>query len=302
MADEGTDSGRSSVFDRVEGLSAVPEGGRGDLQRRAEEFVRGNRFTIAVIFPVVGAAALVASAEGLLVEPLRFNPILLLVGVAVMRLPLLVGVAPAVGRRAGTFLAAAALFAYGIEAVGIATGKPYGEFAYGVALGPMLAGVPVALPLLYLPLVLNAVLLVLLLLGPVAERSVVRLPATLAVVLAVDFVLDPGAVALGFWTYADAGVYYGVPPSNFAGWALSGAVTVALLDRGFPRMALRERLGTCEFLLDDLVSFVLLWGTINLAYGNWLAVAVAGAFLVALLRSGRFDFDVARTAPVPRSR
>lgn len=274
----------------------------GDLQRRAEALIRENRFTIAVVFPVVGAVALAASAEGLLVEPLSFNPYLLLVGVAVMRSPLLVGVAPAVGRRAGAAIVAAALFAYGIEIVGIATGWPYGEFAYGVALGPVVAGVPLALPLLYLPLVLNAYLLVLLLLGPAADRLPLRVAATLAVVLAVDLVLDPGAVALGFWEYAAEGVYYGVPASNYVGWALSGAVTVALLDLGFARTALRERLASCEFLLDDLVSFVLLWGAINLAYANWLAVAVAGGFLAALARSGRFDFEVVRTSPVGRLR
>lgn len=281
MADESTD------LARIRHAAA-----NGDLQARAEQLVRENRFTIAVVFPIVGALTLVASAEGVLFEPLAFNSALLLFGIAVMRLPLLVGVAPLVGRRAGALILTAALFAYGIEIVGITTGWPYGEFTYGVALGPMISGVPIALPLLYLPLVLNAYLLVLLLAGSAVSQRVVRLPATLVVVLAVDAVLDPGAVALGFWSYADGGVYYGVPLSNYAGWVLSGAVTVTLLDLAFERIALRERLASCEFLLDDLVSFVVLWGAINLVYGNWLAVVVAGAFLGGLLRSGRFDFDV----------
>lgn len=67
---------------------------RRQFQRSAEALVRENRFTIAVAFPAVGATLLVASAEGLVPEPLAFNAILLLFVTAVMRLPLLVGIAP----------------------------------------------------------------------------------------------------------------------------------------------------------------------------------------------------------------
>jgi len=37
---------------------------RASVQRRLEDLVRENRFTIAVVFPAVGAVTLVASAEG----------------------------------------------------------------------------------------------------------------------------------------------------------------------------------------------------------------------------------------------
>ena len=42
-------------------------------------------------------------------------------------------------------------------------------------------------------------------------------------------------------------------------------------------------------MLDDMVSFVILWGGINLWYGNLLPVAVAAAFGAGLLRADRFD-------------
>jgi putative membrane protein len=44
-----------------------------------------------------------------------------------------------------------------------------------------------------------------------------------------DGVLDPGAVSLGFWIWPEGGPYYGVPPSNFAGWLFSGILAAALL-------------------------------------------------------------------------
>jgi putative membrane protein len=252
----------------------------------AERLVRENRFTIAVVFPVVGAVLLVTSAEGVLPGPLSFNPYLVLLGTLVMRLPLLVGVAPLVDRRAGLALGGLVGYAYLIEGAGIATGRPCGARGSLVELGPMVAGVPLGLPVFFVPLVINAYLLTLLLLG---GRTWVRLAAAVGVVLAVDLALDPGAVSLGFWAYDGGGVYYGVPLSNYLGWVLSSTVGVLALHAAFAPSAVRRRLGECEFMLDDFVSFVLLWGCINAIYGNWVPVGVAAGLGVLLVRSDRFD-------------
>lgn len=263
---------------------------RGRLQRRLDELVDENRFVIAVVFPAVGAATLLASAEGLLPEPLAFNPYFLLVGIAVMRLPLVAGVAPLVTRRVAAGVTFLCAYTYAIEAVGVRTGWPYGHFEYGVDLGPMVAGIPAALPLFFLPLVGNAYLLGLLLLGDAADRAVVRLPAVVLAVVGMDLVLDPAAVSLGFWAYAAGGAYYGVPLSNYAGWLLSATVSVFILDAVFDRAGLRARLESCRFALDDLVSFVVLWGAVNAYFGNWAAAALAVAYGYGLWRADRFDF------------
>jgi putative membrane protein len=260
------------------------------VEHSLDSLVSENRFTIAVVFPVVGAVMLLASAEGLMPEPLAFNPWLVLCGVAVMRLPLVGGLAPLVDRRAGLALATLVAYTYGIEYVGATTGLPYGEFEYVVSLGPMLfATIPWALPLFFIPLVLNAYLLAMLVLGERARSRAVRVPAVAAMVVAIDVVLDPGAVALGFWRY-EAGIFYGVPAMNYAGWVLSAVVATALIDIAFPRTPLLDRIRSCEYMLDDMVSFVLLWGTINAVYGAWIPVAVAAGFGGALYTADRFDF------------
>ncbi|WP_255682173.1 bisanhydrobacterioruberin hydratase [Natrinema sp. SYSU A 869] len=260
------------------------------VQRRLEVIVRENRFTIAVIFPVIGAMMLVASAEGHLPSPLAYNPLLILFGTLVMRSPLVVALLPTVDRRAVAFLGILTAYTYAIELVGVRTDWPYGAFEYGIRLGPMLGGdVPLALPLFFVPLVLNAYLLTLLILRERAARTILRLLAAIAAVVAVDLVLDPGAVAIGFWEYVPPGGYYGVPASNYWGWLLSGTVAVVLVDRAFDRAVLLERVRTCEFALDDLVSFVLLWGAINVLYGNWLAAGVAGLFCLGLFRTDRYE-------------
>ena len=278
-----------------------PDGGRigrvGRDRRRFEvrfdRLIRENRFTIAVVFPVVGAVLLVASREGLLPALLSYNPILILLGTLVMRSPLVAGVLSLVDRRALLGLTVLVGYAYAIEIVGVLTGIPYGEFTYAIDLGPMLAGVvPLGLPVFFVPLVLNSYLLCLLLLGKRAERTAIRLLSVIATVLAIDLVLDPGAVAIGFWTYPAGGLYYGVPWTNYAGWVLSATVSVAFLDWGFSRSALLDRLRACEFMLDDLVSFVILWGGIDLLYANWIPVAIAVLLAGGLLSTDRFDFPV----------
>lgn len=226
-------------------------------------------------------------------EPLAFNAFLILFGTLVMRSPLIVGVLPLVTRRVAFGVAALTGYAYAIEYTGITTGWPYGWFEYGIDLGPTVAGVPIGLPVFFIPLVMNAYLLCLLLLGDRARDTLVRLPVVIAMVLAMDVVLDPGAVALGFWEYyrlADGAIiFYGVPLSNYAGWVVSATIAVATLDWAFDREALLERLDATGFMLDDLVSFVILWGGINAWFGNWIPVAVAALFGIGLLRTERFD-------------
>ena len=128
-------------------------------------------------------------------------------------------------RQAALSLLALSAFGYTIETVGVATGFPYGSFYYGDALGHKLAGlVPYLLPISYAPLVVGAVAAS----WGSARRPLHALAAALLLVL-MDGVLDPGAVSLGFWIWPDGGPYYGVPPSNFAGWLFSGTLAASLL-------------------------------------------------------------------------
>jgi putative membrane protein len=288
--------------DRVERCESGPGGRSARVSRRLDRLVRDHRFTIAVVVPVVGALLLVGSAEGAVPAPLVFDPALILLGTLVMRLPLVAGLLPLVTWRLGACLAALTAYAYAIEFVGVTTGWPYGDFQYAIDLGPMIAGVPLGLPVFFLPLVVNAYLLTTLLGGAIGSGRGGRVAGALVAVVGIDLVLDPAAVALGFWTYLDGGVYYGVPASNFLGWLLSGTIAVVALETGVSREELGARLDTCEFVLDDLVSFVVLWGTINGFYGNWIPVGVALVFVAGLRRAGRLDFGPRASRVEPEDR
>jgi putative membrane protein len=176
-------------------------------------------------------------------------------------------------RTATLSLLALSMFGYAIEAIGVATGFPYGAFYYGDALGPRLAGiVPYLLPLSYTPLVVGAVAAS----WGTRLRLLHVLYATLILVW-IDAVLDPGAASLGFWVWPQGGVYYGVPTSNYAGWVLSGALaTTLLLATGrwseTPRPA----------LLDSATIATSFWTGVAVLSGM-VAPALLGATLFAYL-------------------
>jgi putative membrane protein len=266
-----------------------------------DRLVRSNRFTIAVVFPLVGAALLLATAAGLTPLPGLVLSLAILGGTLVMRLPLIAGALPLLTRRALVALSTVVAYTYAIEYVGLRTGWPYGHFAYGIDLGPTVAGVPIGLPLFFLPLVIDGLLLSLLVCGPRARHRAIRVPVAVGFVLLIDLILDPAAVGVGFWSYADGG-YYGVPWTNYAGWLLSAGVAVTTLDVGVDRLALAERLAACPYLLDDAVSFVVLWGTINAALGHWLPVAFALSIGLVLYRHGRLDLTGRDVRPTRNGR
>ncbi len=253
---------------------------------KLERIVSENRFTIAVIFPLIGAITFLASAEGLLPEILSFNPWFILFGTVVMRLPLVAGLKPLIGKKAAAGLILVSLYSYFIEYVGLRTGWPYGSFEYLLELGPMFEGFPLALPIFFIPLVLNSYLLVNL--AGVSKRWL-RFLLSLMLVLAVDAVLDPAMVSLGVWQYAE-GFYYGVPLSNYLGWVLSGSIVLLVVEHVFDASKVRERLSEADFMLDDFVSFVFLWGVINLYYFNIIPVIIAALIGLMLHRMDRFSF------------
>jgi putative membrane protein len=255
-----------------------------------QEIVKQNRFTISVIFPFVGAITLLDSAQDILPEILSYNPYFIIFGTLVMRLPLVAGVEPLLDRKALLGLGVLTAYSYVIEIIGVTTGFPYGEFEYLIELGPMLFGkVPLGLPVFFIPLVINAYLLILLLMPERSKKLVSRLLAVIGTVLFLDLILDPAAVAINFWSYS-SGLYYGVPLSNYLGWILSASVSVIVLDFSFDRQGLVQRLEECEFMLDDMVSFVFLWGFVNLYFMNWVPFVLSVVLGLALYSTDRFDF------------
>jgi uncharacterized membrane protein len=139
-------------------------------------------------------------------------------------------------RTAAVLLAAGGGGGLVAEAVGVATGVPFGRYDYAGTLGPTVLGVPLVIPLAWIMMAWPAWLVALRL---TRGRGRATRVAVGAVALASwDLFLDPQMVDAGHWRWADPvpslpGVPT-VPLTNYAGWLLVAAVLMLLLDALLP--------------------------------------------------------------------
>ncbi|WP_433800920.1 carotenoid biosynthesis protein [Actinomycetospora sp. CA-084318] len=117
------------------------------------------------------------------------------------------------------------------EAVGLATGFPFGSYAYTGTLGPELLGVPVVVPLAWAMMAWPALVV-----GRVLAASGPGVVVLGALALAAwDLFLDPQMVGAGHWTWADPHpalpLVPGIPLTNYAGWLLVSVLVVGGLHR-----------------------------------------------------------------------
>jgi putative membrane protein len=118
------------------------------------------------------------------------------------------------------------LFAVGIETFAIKTGIPYGRFHYSTDLGFLLFGTtPWSVGFSWSMIILGAAALI----SQSPRFYKMKVLSTCLLLLLIDVVLDPGAVALGYWNYELSHGFYSVPWQNFLGWIVSGSLGSVLL-------------------------------------------------------------------------
>ena len=248
---------------------------------------RAVRISGAAALPLLLALALVGTA---IAYPLTTGTGRDAVTWAIVVLGSALSVAHAVlsrGARTGVgLLLLVGATAVAFEAVGLATGVPYGEYAYSDALGPTLLGVPFLVPLAWLMMAWPSWLLAGRLARPVrpGRRRAARIAWAAAVFAAWDVVLDPQMVQAGYWTWAHPqpglpGIDT-VPLTNLAGWLLAGTVLMTMLDVLVARTAVGDapRIGAAAPML------ALGWMTLGgaLAHAGWLGLPGSAAWGAAL--------------------
>lgn len=182
---------------------------------------------------LVGAAVFVQVVYPLMPDAL--DTIVTVLSVVVFFLAALADVVRVHGPRGGLCLVGIAggggLVA---EAVGLATGVPFGSYAYTGTLGPEVLGVPVVVPLAWAMMAWPALVVG----RALAARGVSVVVVGALALAAWDLFLDPQMVDAGHWRWADPtpglpGVPT-VPLTNYAGWVAVALVLMAVLARVVP--------------------------------------------------------------------
>ncbi|MFN4081061.1 MAG: carotenoid biosynthesis protein [Saprospiraceae bacterium] len=124
------------------------------------------------------------------------------------------------------FAVAAFAVGFGVEALGVNTGFPFGAYAYGEVLGFKVLGTP---PLIGVNWLLTAycvgawVCRVL-----PASGAGLRAAVAAAAMTALDILIEPVAIRTGMWTWEGGG---GVPPQNYIAWFVVGFGVCYLMFR-----------------------------------------------------------------------
>jgi uncharacterized membrane protein len=191
----------------------------------------------------------------------------------------------------GRLVLVVVLGAFGAEIVGVGTRFPFGDYSYSRRLGPLLAGVPLLVPLAWLMMAYPCLLLARLLVGQLADNrwqhtTFVTGAVAGAALAAWDVFLDPQMVAAGNWTWRHPhpglpGVS-SVPLTNLGGWLLSAVLIMttaeAVLSRDADERASRPPAAVVPALLLGWTWAGSVVG--NAAFFGRPAVAVWGGLLL----------------------
>lgn len=170
-----------------------------------------------------------------------------------------------------------AIITFGVEAISVATGYPFGSYYYTDTLGPLVLGVPFTIAIAWVGVILNSLLL------SNQKSKHKRALETGAWVVVLDLILDPVSEKLLFWEWQGAGAYFGIPISNFITWFILSA----LLTYIFPLYKINKsthRKGTLVFQLM-LFFFGMLGLKTGIAPMGWLSM------LFIFIVEGRYRYD-----------
>jgi len=133
------------------------------------------------------------------------------------------------------------------EAVGTATGFPFGEYTYADSLGAKVFGVPLVIPLAWSMMAYPCLLV-----GQHLRRSAVGAALVGGLALAAwDLFLDPQMVEAGHWRWTSVTAALpgapDIPISNYLGWLAVAILMVGVLQL-LPRRAADDRQPAALFL------------------------------------------------------
>ncbi len=172
---------------------------------------------ILVVLYAVGIAALWFRVHP---DFIRLTPFNLLISMGLM-----LWRHPEQGRALWAFTAVCYLVGFLVEMAGVQTGVIFGQYQYGTVLGPKILGTPLIIGINWVILVYAS--------GVTVNRAMgkapfwIRVALAAAVMVVLDVLIEPVAVAFGFWNWA-GGV---IPLQNYLAWYALAFVLIALFNK-----------------------------------------------------------------------
>jgi len=185
---------------------------------------------VLIIFHLVGIGGVVFGDAQ---EFLQLTPLNLLLTA------LIIGINDAQNRFSWVFLVTY-LLGFAIEVLGVNTGFPFGNYAYGSALGIKLLNTPLIIGLNWLILLYstNAIAV------RFGQTVVTKALVSAALMVTLDYLIEPVAISYDFWTWEN-----GLPPfSNYAAWFIVAFIISAIWQMS--RIKLNTRIAWAVYAVE----------------------------------------------------
>lgn len=143
----------------------------------------------------------------------------------------------------GVFVLLTFALGFGSEVLGVHTGFPFGNYRYGPVLGPQWMQVPLTIGVNWLLLVYMTGYLFL---GRIRNHLLAAV-AGAAMMVAIDVLIEPVAVALDFWSWENGLI----PLQNYLGWF----VISFLLQVVYRKMDFEKENALSSYILAHLIAF-----------------------------------------------
>ena len=143
------------------------------------------------------------------------------------------------------WLAAVGIATFSAEVLGVHTGAVFGNYHYGEVLGTSWLGVPLVIAVNWSVVTLGAVCAA----GLLSRRPWVLVPVATALAVLLDVLLEPVAMALGYWHWENDTI----PLQNYLAWGILGGSSAiawcALSIRVSPRVPAAYLFILCGYFL-----------------------------------------------------
>lgn len=138
---------------------------------------------------------------------------------------------------------------FGVELAGVQSGAIFGEYSYGAAFGFQLGGTPLLIGVNWLLLVYGSALWA----KKITDNKGLRTLFAAALMVGLDYLMEPVAVALNFWTWEGGRI----PMQNFVAWFAVALVLQAVLHS---RMKFQDNpVGRWFFVVQVAFFGVMAW-------------------------------------------
>ena len=168
----------------------------------------------------------------------------------------------------------------GAEALGTATGFPFGRYNYTDLLQPQVLHVPIIITVAWLMMLPSSWAVAAVITGANSGWRFIAVSA--AAMTAWDLFLDPQMVDWGLWVWEDVGsfTYFGIPWQNYFGWLLvSGIVTALARPTQLPTNPLLLIYVTVWVL--QTIGMLFFWGLVGPAIVGFIGM---GLFVTLVAR------------------